>query len=63
MWVVKYNTTMANAQNAQKTDKKKKDFIENLIALCRACHIKAETDKQFNNQLRELNKYKHNHSY
>ena len=42
---------------------KNKDFIENLIALCRACHIKAETDKQFNNQLRELNKHKHNHSY
>jgi len=39
---------------------KNKDFIENLIALCRACHIKAETDKQFNNQLRELNKKKHN---
>ena len=42
---------------------KNKDFIENLIALCRRCHIKAETDKQFNNQLRELNKHKHNHSY
>tara|TARA_R100000988_G_scaffold56410_1_gene28152 strand:- start:1132 stop:1467 length:336 start_codon:yes stop_codon:yes gene_type:complete len=42
---------------------KKKDYIENLIALCRACHIKAETDKQFNNQLRELNKHKHNHKY
>ena len=40
-----------------------KNQIENLIALCRACHIKAETNKQFNNQLRELNKHKHNHSY
>ena len=40
-----------------------KNQIENLIALCRSCHIKAETNKQFNNQLRELNKYKHNHSY
>ena len=39
---------------------KNKDFIENLIALCRRCHIKAETDKQFNNQLKELNKHKHN---
>ena len=38
---------------------KNKDFIENLIALCRRCHIKAETDKQFNNQLKELNKKKH----
>ena len=40
-----------------------KNQIENLIALCRSCHIKAETNKQFNNQLRELNKHKHNHSY
>ena len=38
---------------------KNKDFIENLIALCRRCHIKAETDKVFNNQLKELNKHKH----
>lgn len=38
---------------------KNKDFIENLIALCRRCHIKAETDKNFNNQLKELNKKKH----
>ena len=38
---------------------KRKDFIENLIALCRRCHIKAETDKNFNNQLKELNKKKH----
>jgi 5-methylcytosine-specific restriction endonuclease McrA len=36
-----------------------KNQIENLIALCRSCHIKAETDKQFNNQLKELNKHKH----
>ena len=40
---------------------KNKDFIENLIALCRRCHIKAETDKQFNNQLKELNKHKHSY--
>ena len=38
---------------------KNKDFIENLIALCRSCHIKAEMDKVFNNQLKELNKQKH----
>ena len=41
MCVVKYNTTMANAQNAQKTDKKKKDFIEalrnNLGHISNAC--------------------------
>lgn len=41
MCVVEYNTTMANAQNAQKTDKKKKDFIEalrnNLGHISNAC--------------------------
>jgi len=36
-----------------------KNQIENLIALCRSCHIKAETDKVFNNQLREQNVYNH----
>ena len=41
MCVLSYNTTMANAQNAQKTDKKKKDFIEalrnNLGHISNAC--------------------------
>ena len=27
---------------------KDKDFIENLAALCRSCHDKAERDKNFN---------------
>ena len=27
---------------------KHKDFIENLAALCRQCHNKAESDKNFN---------------
>ena len=27
---------------------KTKDFIENLMALCRSCHIKAENSKEFN---------------
>ena len=27
---------------------KDKDFIENLAALCRSCHDKAERDKDFN---------------
>ncbi|QDP51031.1 MAG: hypothetical protein Unbinned6004contig1002_17 [Prokaryotic dsDNA virus sp.] len=35
-----------------------KDFIENLIALCRSCHIKAETNKEFNNYLKEQNQLK-----
>ena len=37
-----------------------KNRIDNLIALCRSCHIKAENNKDFNNQLREQNKIKHN---
>tara|TARA_R100000655_G_scaffold109929_1_gene166405 strand:+ start:4971 stop:5231 length:261 start_codon:yes stop_codon:yes gene_type:complete len=27
---------------------KKKDFIANLVALCRLCHIRAEKEKDFN---------------
>lgn len=27
---------------------KEKDFIENLMGLCRECHIKAESDSSFN---------------
>jgi len=34
---------------------KTKDFIENLAALCRLCHEKAESSKEFN----ELVKQKH----
>tara|TARA_R100000231_G_C5292205_1_gene154950 strand:+ start:293 stop:559 length:267 start_codon:yes stop_codon:yes gene_type:complete len=37
--------------------------IENLIALCRSCHIKAEMNKEFNNQLKEQNLVKHNCKY
>ena len=44
---------MGAGKNSQKNQ------IENLIALCRRCHIKAETDKNFNTQLKELNKKKH----
>ena len=40
-----------------------KNQIENLIALCRSCHIKAETNKEFNNYLKEQNKIKFKHSY
>lgn len=40
-----------------------KNQIENLIALCRSCHIKAETNKEFNQQLKEQNIVKHNCKY
>ena len=29
-------------------NKKEKEFIENLIGVCRSCHIKAESDSMFN---------------
>ena len=33
---------------------KSKDYIENLMALCRDCHLKAESDKAFNEKLKEI---------
>jgi|TARA_R100000084_G_scaffold55942_1_gene23576 5-methylcytosine-specific restriction endonuclease McrA len=30
-----------------------KDFIENLAALCRLCHDKAESNKKFNQQVKQ----------
>ena len=30
-----------------------KDFIENLAALCRTCHNKAESDKEFNKLVKQ----------
>jgi 5-methylcytosine-specific restriction endonuclease McrA len=32
---------------------KNKDYIENLAALCRGCHDKAERNKEFNQQVKE----------
>ena len=36
----------------EKRNKTKNDYIENLIALCRDCHINAEGDKSFNSYCR-----------
>jgi 5-methylcytosine-specific restriction endonuclease McrA len=33
---------------------KRKDAIENLIALCRNCHLKAENNKEFNQVLKGI---------
>lgn len=33
---------------------KTKDFSANLIALCRACHIRAHAEKEFNLMLKSL---------
>jgi len=38
---------------------KRKDFIENLIALCRGCHIKAEMYKEFNLKCKKYNEKAH----
>jgi len=32
---------------------KEKDFIENLVALCRNCHNQAEKSKKFNKQVKK----------
>ena len=32
---------------------KTKDHIENLAALCRLCHNKAESSKEFNNKVKQ----------
>ena len=32
---------------------KTKDFIENLLSLCRACHDKAESSKEFNQEVKQ----------
>jgi hypothetical protein len=36
----------------EKRNKTKNDYIENLIALCRDCHINAESDTSFNSYCR-----------
>jgi len=33
---------------------KDKDVIENLIALCRDCHVFAHSSKEFNNKLKDM---------
>ncbi len=33
---------------------KNKDYIENLMGLCRACHTKAERNPTFNEKLKEM---------
>ena len=33
---------------------KTKDYIENLISVCRECHIKAHDSKEFNDKAKEI---------
>ena len=33
---------------------KTKDYIENLVALCRDCHLKCHKDKEFNEKVKQV---------
>lgn len=33
---------------------KTKDYIENLIAVCRECHVKCHASKEFNSKAKEI---------
>ena len=35
---------------------KTKDYIENLIAVCRNCHVKCHSSIEFNNKAKEIHK-------
>ena len=36
------------------TKKTDKDYIQTLVGLCRTCHTLCESDKEFNNKVKEL---------
>lgn len=42
------NDIAVDIHHLEKRNKTKNDFIENLVGLCRDCHIKAESDSMFN---------------
>ena len=42
------NSVAQDIHHLEKRNKTKNDFIENLIGVCRDCHIKAESDSSFN---------------
>jgi hypothetical protein len=42
------NAVAQDIHHLEKRNKTKNDFIENLIGVCRDCHIKAESDSCFN---------------
>ena len=42
------NSSAVDIHHIEKRNKTKNDFIENLIAVCRDCHIKCESDSMFN---------------
>ena len=42
------NDVAVDIHHLERRNKTKNDFIENLIGVCRSCHIKAESDSMFN---------------
>tara|TARA_R100000781_G_scaffold205_2_gene284 strand:+ start:6477 stop:6713 length:237 start_codon:yes stop_codon:yes gene_type:complete len=42
------NDIAVDIHHLEKRNKTKNDFVENLVGLCRECHIKAESDSMFN---------------
>ena len=42
------NAVAVDIHHLEKRNKTKNDFIENLIGVCRDCHIKAESDSSYN---------------
>ena len=42
------NDVAVDIHHLEKRNKTKNDFVENLVGLCRDCHIKAESDSCFN---------------
>ena len=46
------STVACDIHHIEKRNKTKNDYIENLIALCRDCHINAESDTSFNSYCR-----------
>ena len=42
------NSKAVDIHHLEKRNKTKNDYIENLVGLCRSCHIKAESDGMFN---------------
>ena len=42
------NDVAVDIHHLERRNKIKNDYVENLIAVCRDCHIKAESDRCFN---------------
>ena len=50
-----FGTDIHHIQNKGMGGSKLKDYLENLICLCRSCHTKCHSDKKFNKEVRIIN--------